>query len=146
MIHNDLNLLRLDFQETAIKILDEFSRAGILYHILETLREQGVQDAYYAQGREPLEKVNALRKNNGLYLLQSEKENTIATKARISNHTKGIAIDIVPVYKNGKIIWDYNNIVWLRIEEIALRLRTDVEWGGFWKSFVDPPHWEIKQG
>jgi peptidoglycan L-alanyl-D-glutamate endopeptidase CwlK len=146
MIHNDLSLLRIDFQETALKILDQFSRAGILYHIQETLREQGVQNAYYAQGREPLEKVNALRKNNGLYLLKSEKENTIITQTKNSNHIKGVAIDIVPVYKSGSIIWDYNNIVWLRIEEIALRLKNDVEWGGFWKSFVDPPHWEIKQG
>jgi hypothetical protein len=143
MIHKDIESLQKDFQNIALKILSEFKKRGILYSIQETYREQGIQDCYYAQGREPLEKVNALRKENGLYLL-SEKENNIITKTKSSNHTKGIAIDIVPLYANGKIIWDYNNAVWLRIEEIAESLKNDVEWGGFWKSFIDPPHWEKK--
>jgi hypothetical protein len=144
MIHRDIEALRIDFQETALKILYEFEKRGIIPRIQETFREQEIQNCYYAQGRESLEKVNALRKENGLYLL-SEKENTIITKTKISNHTKGIAIDIVPVYVSGKIIWDYNNIVWLRIEEIAEYFKDDVDWGGFWTSFIDPPHWEMKQ-
>jgi hypothetical protein len=50
----------------------------------------------------------------------------------------------VPLYENGKIIWDYNNTVWLRIAEIAEALKDIVEWGGSWTAFVDPPHWEKK--
>lgn len=38
------------------------------YIVFEGRRSKETQEAYYAQGREPLEKVNALRKAVGLYL------------------------------------------------------------------------------
>jgi hypothetical protein len=145
MIHRDIESLRIDFQETVLFVLEEFKKRRIPYSILETFREQGVQDCYYAQGREPLEKVNSLRKANGLYLL-SEKENNVITKTRNSNHTKGIAIDIAPfdVY-SGRNIWNYNDPVWKKIAEIAKELENSVSWGGNWIDFYDPPHWEKKQ-
>jgi hypothetical protein len=143
LIHKDIESLRIDFQESALHIIEKFRQKSVSYSILETFREQGIQNCYYAQGREPLNVVNNLRKENGLYLLSESENKRIITQTKTSNHTKGIAIDIVPIYKSGKVIWDYNNPVWLQISTIAKELKDEVSWGGFWTSFIDMPHWEM---
>jgi sulfite reductase alpha subunit-like flavoprotein len=153
MIHKDINLLNPEFRKIALQILEEFEKENIPYTIEETYRNQDVQDAYFAQGRKCLPEVNKLRKKAELYQI-TEKENKVITKTKLSNHTKGIAIDIVPIQiemEKGKAakIWNYQNSVWLKVQAIAKRMKKVVEWGGNWEPIKngigwDPPHWELK--
>jgi hypothetical protein len=76
------------------------------YIAFEGLRSKETHTAYYAQGREPLAAVNALRKAAGLYLLASEKQNYKITWSMASKHLKGEAMDIVPAQPNGEPTWD----------------------------------------
>ena len=76
------------------------------YIVYEGRRSRQVQEAYYAQGREPLEKVNALRDAVGLYLLRSEKDNYEITWSLKSKHIDGLAMDVVPTKGDGNPTWD----------------------------------------
>jgi len=115
--------------------------------IIETDRSQAVQDAYYAQGRQNIEEVNRLREKAGLYLLK-ERENTIVTNARVSNHTGGNAVDICPeiVGKPGYPWWNAPEKVWEEIGGIAEACGLDWCAGGFgqtWGKGWDNPHFEL---
>jgi len=76
------------------------------YIIFEGRRAPDVQEAYFAQGREPLETVNKLRQRVGLYLLRSEKDNYKITWTLKSKHIDGLAIDILPTTGAGHPTWD----------------------------------------
>jgi hypothetical protein len=76
------------------------------YLIFEGVRTEKVQSAYFAQGREPLEKVNEKRKDVGLYLLTSEKQNYKITWTMNSKHLSGLAMDILPINHNRVPTWD----------------------------------------
>jgi len=76
------------------------------YIVFEGRRTLAVQEAYYAQGREPLESVNAKRQKAGLYLLRSDKDNYVITWTMDSKHIKGFAMDILPVDGAGRPTWD----------------------------------------
>ena len=72
----------------------------------EGRRSKEVQEAYYAQGRETLEKVNELRKAAGLYPLRGEKDNYKITWTLKSKHIDGLAMDVVPADGAGNPTWD----------------------------------------
>jgi hypothetical protein len=76
------------------------------YIVYEGHRTRQVQEAYYAQGRETLDKVNVLRKAAGLYLLKSEKDNYTITWTLKSKHIDGLAMDVLPVDGRGNPTWD----------------------------------------
>lgn len=76
------------------------------YHIVEGRRSERVQKAYYAQGRDPLPLVNALREAAGLYPLRGEKDNYVITWTLKSKHIEGLAMDVVPVDGAGSPTWD----------------------------------------
>jgi peptidoglycan L-alanyl-D-glutamate endopeptidase CwlK len=130
--------------------LHELDRQKFRYSVLETLRTQAVQDAYYAQGREPLEEINRLRKAAGLYLIGQAEAGKIITNARHSVHQDGQAADIVPVLENGKIPWNFTTQeiadLWKRFGEIGQA--AGLEWGGTWKPLDrwgigwDAPHYQ----
>jgi hypothetical protein len=107
-----------------------------------------VQDAYYAQGREPLEQVNTLRKKAGLYLIK-DRENIIITRACISNHTGGRAVDICPEIagKPGYPWWTAPQEVWeRRMGKLAEQCGLDWCAGGSaatWGKGWDNPHFEL---
>jgi hypothetical protein len=118
--------------------------------IIETDRTQTVQDAYYAQGRFELDHVNDLRQRAGLYLLK-ERENTIVTNAKVSNHTGGNAIDICPEIsgKPGYPWWNAPQDVWERMGAIGEKCGLDWCAGGFgqtWGKGWDNPHFELMKG
>ncbi|MDR0722106.1 MAG: M15 family metallopeptidase, partial [Treponema sp.] len=94
-INRSIDALQEPLAHAARRFLSRCSEEHIPVVIIETNRTQAVQDAYYAQGRKPIETVNALRKKAGLYLIK-ERENIVVTKARVSNHTGGRALDICP--------------------------------------------------
>jgi len=122
----------------------------IPFQIIETLRPQEVQDAYYAQGRKPVNIVNALRDKVGLYLI-TEDENTIITQAKISKHTSGLAMDAAPFWPWYSIDWNVSTLAasapWHVLGNIAREC--GISWGGDWtpKNSVgigwDAPHFEV---
>jgi D-alanyl-D-alanine dipeptidase len=94
-INRSIDALQKPLAEAVRRFLDRCRKENFPVVIIETDRSQAVQNAYYAQGREKLDTVNNLRVIAGLYLLK-ERENTVVTNARVSNHTGGNAVDICP--------------------------------------------------
>ncbi|MDR2797273.1 MAG: hypothetical protein LBB80_02925 [Treponema sp.] len=92
-INRSIDALQEPLAQAARWFLTRCSEEHIPVLVIETNRTQAVQDAYYAQGRKPITEVNTLRKKAGLYLIK-ERENRVITKARISTHTGGRALDI----------------------------------------------------
>lgn len=103
---------------------------GIPHVVLETRRTLEVQRAYYAQGRQPLIEVNAIRKIAGLYLLSEAENERIVTKTLNSRHLDGEAIDIAPTDAKGRPWWNAPAELWLRIGEVGESC--GLEWGGRW--------------
>jgi hypothetical protein len=60
-----------------------------------------------------------------------------------SPHQYGLAVDIV----HGTKAWDLNRKQWEIVghvgKEVAAALGIKVEWGGDWRSFYDPAHWQL---
>ena len=128
--------------------ISRLDKQGFRYSILETLRTKEVQEAYYAQGRKPLDEVNELRKKAGLCLLSADEGKKIVTKTMESVHLIGRAADIVPVI-GGKIPWDFskdNAGLWLAFGRLGQE--AGLEWGGSWCPLNqfgigwDPPHYQ----
>jgi hypothetical protein len=130
-----------------LSVLDE---ENIFYSIVETRRSRETQEAYYSQGRDSLEVVNAKRAKLNLYKLSELENKNKITWTLDSKHIEGNAIDIAPVI-NGKIPW---NITCKEIAEKWLQLGKIGEsvgliWGGRWKPISefgigkDAPHFEI---
>jgi peptidoglycan L-alanyl-D-glutamate endopeptidase CwlK len=114
------------------------------YIIYEGMRSHAVQRAYYAQGRESLEDVNALRKAAGLYLLTSMKQNYKITNTMKSQHLLGRAMDVLPMLPNGNTTWDYAH--YRKQFEIIHEAgkSAGLECGWDWKDFPDKPHYQLK--
>jgi hypothetical protein len=70
-------------------------KRGLVVGITSTDRRGIEQAALFAQGRYPMEVVNAYRKEAGMYLLKDVKENIVVTKTMASQHLLGRAFDIV---------------------------------------------------
>jgi hypothetical protein len=128
--------------------LTALDRSGLRYTVIETLRTQAVQNAYYAQGRQPQQEVNRLRKLEGLYPISVADAGRIITNAKHSTHQDGIAADIVPVLENGKIPWNYGEHRELWATFGRLGMEAGLAWGGTWKPLLpcglgwDPPHYQ----
>ena len=135
----DINLLKPSFKEKVVLMLAKLDEEKIPYLIKETLRKQEVQNAYFAQGTEPLESVNAKRKLAGLYLLEESENNNKVTWTLVSKHITGQAIDITPE-KDGDYWWNAPDEKWKEIAEIANSC--GIESGYYWKKTKDSPHYE----
>lgn len=131
----DLKELLPEVQGKVYSAIKELNSKGIAFIVLETYRDQMVQDAYYAQGRESLEVVNALRFKAGLRPLTDRENQQIITKAKYSYHTKRRAIDIVPTLSSGNIPWNIRDAstaaLWLSLAEVMKA--NGFEWGGDWE-------------
>ena len=126
------------FQAKVRKFFARLDELGIKYLVSETLRTKATQEAYFAQGRKPLNEVNRLRKLAGLWLI-SEKENMAkVTWTLDSKHLVGKAIDIVPE-KDGDFWWNAPDEKWKAMAEVADSF--DIEAGYYWKA-KDSPHFE----
>ena len=65
-----------------------------------------------------------------------------------------MAVDIAP-YVNGKIEWN-DSKEWSKLARSLFnasqkllkegKIKHRLRWGGFWTSFVDKPHWELRDG
>jgi peptidoglycan L-alanyl-D-glutamate endopeptidase CwlK len=143
-----LQLLKPEVRPYFENFIGRLEKQGLRYSVLETLRTKEVQEAYYAQGRKPLEEINELRKKAGLYLLGEEEAKRIVTKTMESVHLAGKAADIVPVI-DGKIPWNIsqeNAELWLAFGRLGQE--AGLEWGGSWKPLDrfgigwDAPHYQ----
>jgi peptidoglycan L-alanyl-D-glutamate endopeptidase CwlK len=117
------------------------------YIVFEGVRTEKVQAAYFAQGREPLEEVNRARKDAGLYLLTSEKQNYKITWTVKSKHLEGLAMDILPAQPNGEPTWDLahyrKQFELIRDAGRSAGLVCGADW---LEAQRDWPHYEVKEG
>jgi peptidoglycan L-alanyl-D-glutamate endopeptidase CwlK len=137
--------------------LGELTRWGLKHRVTETLRTQEVQEAYFAQGREPLDVVNTKRKTAGLPPISSgENQRTITNADGVkfpSSHQSGKAVDLFPLNINGGIWWGFTpqDQVWLALMQLigAVAKKHGLIWGGDWKKDPkdligwDPWHVEV---
>jgi peptidoglycan L-alanyl-D-glutamate endopeptidase CwlK len=117
------------------------------YIVFEGRRSAEVQEAYYAQGRLPLEVVNKMRKLAGLYLLRSEKDNYPITWMLKSRHIEGMAMDVLPVDARGQPSWDlaHYRAVFEAIRDCGRE--AGLVCGADWPApQTDWPHYEVKAG
>ena len=157
-IHRDINLLEPKLKKAVVDTFNALEYLGIEALISETLRDDDVQIAYYAQGRKPLAEVNELRKKAGLYLLTESENSKVVTHCdginTKSNHQTrdasglGYAIDIVPakVDSNGNktFWWTAPQDVWKSIGEVAEANGLDWCYGGKGNHWGwDSPHYEL---
>jgi peptidoglycan L-alanyl-D-glutamate endopeptidase CwlK len=119
------------------------------------MRTHEQQDALYAQGRQSLADVNALRTNAGLPSITADENKGKVTRAKggQSNHNlttsfvrssrtsvhvvHGFAVDII----DRQLGWKANAKFWKDLG--ALAKQYGCEWGGDWKH-PDPAHVQMK--
>lgn len=116
---------------------------GINVMVTSGLRTFAEQRALYAQGRESLSTVNALRRDAGMAPISASANRSTVTNARpgSSFHNYGLAVDVVPLGANGQPNWGASNATWEAIGRAGERY--GMEWGGRWTSIVDKPHFQL---
>jgi len=92
--------------------------------VTSTYRDAEAQDALYAKGRTLMGK----RVTN--------------VKGGDSFHNHRVAVDVVPIV-DGKAVWD-DHVAWTRIG--AIGTQCGLEWGGYWRTFPDKPHFQDPNG
>lgn len=144
MLHRDLNSLDPRMRTRVDAFLAKLKELDFPVAIIETLRDQDVQNAYYAQGRDTLENINALRKVAGLWPIGIKESKRKVTDSKVLvykgvGHGNGMAIDLCPMA--GKIVWWGAPMdVWERLGGIGESCKLD--WGGRWKTGRDCPHFQ----
>lgn len=141
MLHRDIESLLPEMQPKVNEFLKLLEANNIKYRIMETYREQSTQNAYYAQGRKPLEEVNKLREIASLKPINEEDNKNIITKVTYSKHTDRKAIDIAPVDEAGNPNWNADEWIWNRMASLGEDVGLTA--GYRWADFKDPPHFEI---
>lgn len=159
-LHRDINLLVPEMRDYIKKAFEKFEEIGFDVLISETLRDDAVQIAYYAQGRKPLSETNELRKKAGIYLLTEKENANIITNCdgvtKKSNHQSrdssglGYAIDLVPAkgITNRNLTFDWNapKEKYIKIAEILKEVSNGrIDSGVYWDKFYDAPHHELKR-
>jgi peptidoglycan LD-endopeptidase CwlK len=141
-LHNNIDLLTLPMQQKVNQFFNLLQINGIAYIVMETLRDQDVQDAYYAQGRLPLDQVNTLRTTAKLLPIDEKQNENIITHAKVSYHTSGKAIDMPPknTATNGPW-WNAPAEVWEKMADLAESI--GLEAGYHWTDFKDPDHFQL---
>lgn len=128
-----------DFQDTARAVMRELEGLPVMLYM--TRRTLAEQRAYYAQGRQPLTVVNALRDQAGMPPIGPRDNGYTVTNCdgeRIpSAHQSGRAIDIVALGTRGEPSWDYaaHAATYMAIRDAAARCSADA--GGSWMTQRD---------
>jgi hypothetical protein len=108
------------------------------------------QTALYAQGRLPLDKVNALRAKLGWAELKEYDNRFYVTMAKAgeSPHNHHCAVDIVA--QNGRSVEWSNPKFYDLVQKHSMIRKADIVWGGDWnmngkpdERFFDKPHIEL---
>ena len=134
--------------------------AGHKVVITCTDRTYQEQTAYFAQGREKLEVVNALRKIVGLWPISEEEnlrkitwtmnsEHVINTEDARKDNDLSRAIDFAILDKDGKVTWDVKADVSgdgiSDYRECAMIGESIGFWGGYRFKTADWPHLQLKE-
>lgn len=128
---------------------------GLRVIITECLRTNDEQLALFSQGRDPVDRTNALRKRVGWAPITIAESKYTVTNARTvadSWHGYGLAFDVAVTDAAGrKIVWnsrsDWNNNNvddWAEVGRLGMEL--GLEWGGNWTSRPDAPHFQYVFG
>ena len=125
-------------------LLETLSLAGIDVIVTCTLRTKEEQAALYAQGRQPADEINRLRKRAGLASITSPQTYLIVTNARPGEswHQYGLAFDLCPI-EAGKCVWDTSAKAWQKVGSAGVK--QGLEWGGTWNK-KDFPHFQYTGG
>ena len=131
--------------------LDELDDRGVPYVVTSTVRTYAEQSALFAQGRNTLIVVNSRRSLAGMAPIGDADNKYTVTNcdgtpssqgpghAR-SPHQIGIALDVVPLGKDGPEWPPASDPRW---EQIAMSFESQgFKWGGRWKDFLDLPHYQ----
>lgn len=146
-INKNINSLQSELARRTRSFLQKAKTQGFNIAIVEADRSQGVQNAYYAQGREELEAVNKKRAAVGLYLLSENENKKTVTQTLNSRHIGGNAVDIAPV-RNGNYWWTAPQQMWEEIGVLAESCGLDWCAGGYgqtWGKGWDNPHFELME-
>jgi peptidoglycan L-alanyl-D-glutamate endopeptidase CwlK len=129
-------------------------QVGLHFIVTQTLRSNDEQVAYYAQGRQPLDEVNRLRKIAKLPSISEEENKHVITRAKTvwdSFHAYGRAFDVAVVSVDGKvdwsesIDWDSDGVSdWIELGKLGESI--GLEWGGNFSSLRDLPHFQFREG
>lgn len=143
----DLKRLTPKAQELHAKFAYEMAKAGLNYIVTSTLRTLDEQAALYAQGREPIEKINELRAKVGMYLLRQGEAKQIVTWTMKSRHMTGDAFDIALIDRSGKAHWNEKISINADqtpdyLEAALIGQRVGLNAGGLWVK-QDWPHFEV---
>lgn len=141
-----------ELKTKALSFIEDCEKHGIDLVITCTLRSFEEQARLYRQGRSlaeiqrKIESLKAAGKSDmAAYITKvgPQKSTQKVTNAAPgeSMHNWGKAFDVVPV-ENGKCIWG-NDLLWTQIGEIGIA--HGLEWGGFWHSIIDKPHFQLKE-
>ena len=122
---------------------------GLRPQLGETARPAAVQNAYYAQGRQPLVAINALRHLAGLEPIGTVEAGRKITNAQAGQSPHGFlpsrAFDVKLVKPDGSVTWDetaYNDFA-PYVKAAAEKLKIPVSIGAYWPRFKDFPHTEL---
>lgn len=103
-MNRDINALEPDVAHMCRSLIGHAATRGISLIVTCTLRDRAQQRALYAQGRSPLQEVNALRVLAGMPRIRQQ-DNRVVTGARVSAHERGRAFDIAITHR-GAAVWD----------------------------------------
>lgn len=125
-----INKLHPQFQDKVRRFIKKvYEQHQIKLRIVQGYRTYREQDELYAKGRTmPGSKVTN-------------------AKGGQSNHNFGLAIDVFPIWQDGRVHMedDAENIRLLKL--IAhVGIEEGLAWGGNWRKFKDYPHFELKVG
>lgn len=135
-----LETLLPEVKALAEKLLDALAERGVNAVVTWGRRTPAEQAALYAQGREPLADVNALRKAAGMAPLAGEENLRKVSWSRRSPHLTGRAFDLAVLGPGGKPDW--SPTAYELPGELGAEL--GLTWGGSWKQ-RDLPHFELKR-
>lgn len=110
-------------QRAAREFLTTLRRAGIDARIISGTRTYAEQDALYRRGR-----------------FGDTSRRVTNARAGHSNHNFGIAWDI-GIFKAGRYLTTIKPY-----RDAAAHMPASLEWGGHWRSFPDPPHYQLAIG
>jgi peptidoglycan LD-endopeptidase CwlK len=141
----DIKLLVPVVAKAAQAAINEMVLKKIPFVVTSTLRTDAEQIALFAQGRQSLEAVNALRTKAGMFAIgKSDNSYTVTNCDGIntkSRHQGGQALDVVPADSRGNPYWPpAGDAAYIPIKEVMKKF--GFNWGGDWVSFPDAPHYE----
>lgn len=86
--------------------------------------------------------VRSAEEQNELFKKGSSKCDGYKNK---SYHQTGKALDVVP-YVSNRANWEEKELLKVAVcmLQAAAELNHEIEWGGFWRTFKDLPHYQIK--